>query len=122
MARERSTPERRWINYNGAWRLFRITQDDPRYEQSVAYDDSADDNGRPDPILTGADVRDGKSVKDKQRELDELEAAAEKRRDDAENDRVAGGDDTGVVNKARTTGGRTTARRTSASSGTDSDK
>jgi hypothetical protein len=52
-----SIVERRWIETNGQWHLFKINQQDPRYGDSQPYDTEQPNNGK--PTLTLAEIRDG---------------------------------------------------------------
>lgn len=54
-----SRVERRWIEINGEWRLMKINEQDARYELSVAYDPTAEDNGK--PSVTLAELREDKT-------------------------------------------------------------
>lgn len=105
----------RWINYSGSWRVFKITTDDPRYAQSAPYDADADDKGRPDARLSGADVQEGRTVADIEQQLADDKAAA-----------VAAAEqqtDAAVTDKARRPGGRrATAATRRGSSVSDSDE
>jgi hypothetical protein len=75
--------ERRWIEHNGDWRLFKITDDDPRYADSQPWT-----SGEGAPTRTLAQIKAGDDEQD----------------DDAADPAVK------VANKARTTGPVTSAR------------
>jgi hypothetical protein len=50
------SPVKRWVNHDGQWRLFRISESDPRWSGTVAYDPAVP---RPDRSLTAARVAAG---------------------------------------------------------------
>ena len=51
-------PTRRWMKYDGQWRLFRLSESDPRFAGSVEY---VPGQPRPDAALTAARVLAGES-------------------------------------------------------------
>jgi hypothetical protein len=55
-----SQVERRWVETNGVWHLFKINAQDPRFADSEPYDPEQANNGQPTKSLAELrDERDG---------------------------------------------------------------